>query len=351
MTRGKTPGHTYVLTAYTAKFFSKEVRFSCHKVMQVEAFMAVITISRQFGAGGELLAKNLADELGYRLLDREAIAGAFKEMGLSLQLMRFDEKAAIGEDGEKRRRFYLTALHEYLISLAQKENYVLVGRGGQFLFRERPDTFHILVCAPFSQRVQWIREIYEMERKPASLFVRECDRQKKRYIRQVFDRAWLDPEQYDLVINTKKLTPQGGAQLAGQAVRLFLINKPAHDLPVVAETLQDEKMSNEREQIRFMHPSEAEFARVLNFYNIKWEYEPRTFPLQWDNDGNVKEAFSPDFYFPDQDLYVELTTQRQKLVWKKNKKARRLKELYPEVNVKIIYNKDYHHILASLGIE
>lgn len=313
--------------------------------------MAVITISRQFGAGGELLARNLAEALGYRLLDRDAIAEALKEMGLSPQLLRFDEQAAKGEDAERRRRFYLTALHEYLLTLAQKEDFVLVGRGGQFLFREKADAFHILVCAPFAQRVQWIREIYDMERKPASLLVRDHDRRKKRYIRQVFDRAWMDPEQYDLVVNTKTLTPKGAAELALQAARLFLENKPADDVAVTGETRQPTQKQPGEKPVRFMHPSEAEFARVLDFYNINWEYEPRTFPLQWDGDGNVTEAFSPDFYLPDQNLYVELTTQRQKLVWKKNKKARRLKELYPDVNVKIIYNKDYRHILESLGVD
>jgi hypothetical protein len=102
---------------------------------------------------------------------------------------------------------------------------------------------------------------------------------------------------------------------------------------------------------RFMHPSEAEFAHVLDFYNIPWEYEPHTFSLQWDDEGKVTEAFTPDFYLPDFNLYVELTTQRQKLVWKKNKKIRLLKELYPEVNVKIIYGRDYRSLLKKFGID
>lgn len=310
--------------------------------------MAVVTVSRQFGAGGELLAKNLAKELGFLLIDSKAIAGALKEMGLSPQLMKFDEQAAKGEDAEKRRRFYLTALHDYLITLATKESFVLVGRGGQFLFQGKPDAFHILVCAPFSQRVEWIREIYSMEKKPASLLVREHDRRKKRYLRQVFDRAWMDPERYDLVVNTKTLTPAGAAMLAHQAAKLFL--EKAGEESAAAERVERHKNEPE-EKLTFMHPSEEEFARVLDFYNIPWQYEPKTFPLQWDSEGNVTEAFSPDFYLPEQDLYVELTTQRQKLVWKKNKKARRLRELYPEVNVKIIYNKDYRHILQSFGIE
>jgi hypothetical protein len=70
---------------------------------------------------------------------------------------------------------------------------------------------------------------------------------------------------------------------------------------------------------KFAHPSEAAFARILDFYQIPWEYEPRTFDLQWDDEGNVIEAFSPDFYLPEQDFYIELTTMEQKLITKKHK--------------------------------
>ncbi len=313
--------------------------------------MAVITVSRQFGAGGELLAKKLANELNFPLIDRKAIVEALTEMGLSPQLLKFDEQATKGEDAEKRQRFYLTALHEHLLTLADKESYVLVGRGGQFLFRNRPDAFHVLVCAPFNQRVQWVHEIYNLEKSPACLLVREHDRRKKRYLRQVFDRAWLDPEVYDLVVNTKTLTPQGAATLAKQAAGSFLERNMRDSAAVSLRTAKREQNIADKQPSSFMHPSEEEFARMLNFYHIPWQYEPKTFPLQWDSEGRVTEAFSPDFYLPEQNLYVELTTQRQKLVWKKNKKARRLKELYPEINVKIIYNKDYQHILESLGID
>ncbi len=85
----------------------------------------------------------------------------------------------------------------------------------------------------------------------------------------------------------------------------------------------------------FSHPLEEEFARILDYYGIAWEYEPRTFPLQWDEAGNVTEAFTPDFYFPEQDLYVELTTLRPSLATHKNRKLRRMKELYPEIQIKL----------------
>ncbi len=98
------------------------------------------------------------------------------------------------------------------------------------------------------------------------------------------------------------------------------------------------------------HPAEVEFARILDFYGIQWEYEPRMFPLEWDAQGNVKKAFSPDFYLPDLDLYVELTTMRQDLVTAKNRKIRRLQELYPEINVKILYQRDLKHLMVKHGL-
>lgn len=100
----------------------------------------------------------------------------------------------------------------------------------------------------------------------------------------------------------------------------------------------------------FSHPSEAEFASLLDFYGIPWQYEPRTFILEEDEEGNPIEAFSPDFYLPEQDLYVETTTMRQKLVTKKNRKVRRLRERYPHINIKLFTRKDFRTLLAGWGM-
>lgn len=101
---------------------------------------------------------------------------------------------------------------------------------------------------------------------------------------------------------------------------------------------------------RFAHESEAEFARLLDFYGLRWEYEPRSFPLQWGAQGRVVESFNPDFYLPELDLYIELTTLKQSLVTKKNRKLRRLRELYPNVRVKIFYGRDYRNLLFKYGM-
>ena len=82
-----------------------------------------------------------------------------------------------------------------------------------------------------------------------------------------------------------------------------------------------------------------------------WEYEPRTFTLEHDRDGNPVQAFTPDFYLPAYDLYIEITTLNQKLVTKKNRKARRLLELHPEMQIKVLYQRDYLHLLVKYGLE
>jgi hypothetical protein len=105
------------------------------------------------------------------------------------------------------------------------------------------------------------------------------------------------------------------------------------------------------ELVRFAHNSERQFAKLLDFYGTAWEYEPRTFVLEWDKDGNPQQAFSPDFYLPAYDLFIEITTMNQKLVTKKNRKARRLRELYPDIRIKVFYQRDYLNLLVKYGLE
>lgn len=101
----------------------------------------------------------------------------------------------------------------------------------------------------------------------------------------------------------------------------------------------------------FAHPIEAAFAKILDFYGIAWEYEPRSFPLAWDDDGTVTEAFTPDFFLPQQDLYIELTTLRPRLANFKNRRIRRMKELYPDVNIKLYKRRELHKLMVKFGLE
>lgn len=105
------------------------------------------------------------------------------------------------------------------------------------------------------------------------------------------------------------------------------------------------------DQITFAHNSECEFARLLDFYRVEWEYEPTAFPIEWDGAGQPTQHFRPDFYLPGFRLYIEITTLNQRLVTKKNRKVRRLRELYPDVRIKVLYQRDYLSLLAKYGLE
>jgi len=100
----------------------------------------------------------------------------------------------------------------------------------------------------------------------------------------------------------------------------------------------------------FVHPAEEMFARILDYYGIRWIYEPRTFDLEFDSDGRVILAFTPDFYLPDQDLYIELTTLRPHLSTKKNKKMRLMAELYPGINIKLMKRREMRDMMVKYGL-
>ena len=124
------------------------------------------------------------------------------------------------------------------------------------------------------------------------------------------------------------------------------VEAPAPDQPSSGRAL---RRAVPVEGARFAHASEAELARILDFYMVRWEYEPRTFPILWNLDGQVVESFSPDFYLPEVDLWIELTTLRQSLVRKKNRKLRRMRELYPMLRLKLLYARDFRALMLKYG--
>ena len=101
---------------------------------------------------------------------------------------------------------------------------------------------------------------------------------------------------------------------------------------------------------RFQHSAELEYAKVLDWHGIPWQYEPTTFVLARDEEGRVTEAFTPDFYLPDQDLYLEVTVMKQSLVTRKNRKLRKIRELYPDVKVKLFYERDFERLATRYGL-
>lgn len=99
--------------------------------------------------------------------------------------------------------------------------------------------------------------------------------------------------------------------------------------------------------VAFAHPSEERIARLLDFYDVRWEYEPRSFVLERDAEGRPKSAFTPDFYLPDYGLFLEVTTIKPALSHRKNRKIRRLREMYPDVRIKLLALRDMEALLLK----
>lgn len=315
--------------------------------------MGVITISREFGSGGETISRLIAEKTGFLLVNKEMILKGLTSYGLEESELTVDENLTntlndpIGPIPGK----YISALHEYLYDLAIRESLVILGRGGQILFHDFPPALHIKIISPLKKRVSHIKHLYKLQETAALKLIEEQDGNRNKYILQLFNKNWLNPDLYNLIINTGEISLEDAADIVVKAFQIH--GEPKETSLEDGEQLLPEEslMLFPEKKPSFMHPSEEEFANMLDFYNIKWDYEPKTFPLQWDSEGNITSAFSPDFYLPEQQLYIELTTQRQKLVWKKNKKVRRLKELYPDIKIKILYNKDYQSLLQKFGLD
>jgi hypothetical protein len=122
------------------------------------------------------------------------------------------------------------------------------------------------------------------------------------------------------------------------------VSGPAGILTVLTSDTPDFQAYLGSEAPLFQNEAERECAKILDYYGVPWLYEPRTFELETDEQGRVLEAFAPDFYLPEQDLYLEITVMKQSLVTRKNRKLRKLKERYPDVNIKLFYKRDLERL-------
>ncbi len=327
--------------------------------------MAIVTVSRQFGSRGDSIARELARRTGFRLVTR----------GTAEQIMRgrYDVQppalAGENQNGEKDGRaaaeinVYADLLAAVVADLAMRENLVLVGRGGQFLFREASCALHLRVVAPRSWRAATVAAELALAPPAAAELVARRDAAQARYLRTVFGRSAQRSDLYHLVLNTAALDLDHAADLAMAAVDSTSLRGAGLLAADAARRIQlQSKMRLARhfadlpgspllERVSFAHPSERVFARLMDFYGIEWEYEPRTFPLEWNDQGAAIEAFTPDFYLPEMDLYVELTTMKQSLVTRKNRKVKRLREQYPNVNIRVFYQKDIEDLIFKLGAQ
>lgn len=302
----------------------------------------VITISRQTGSMGKEIADALAHRLNVPVITRDFVMSHWlPEVASKHELHMLEESPAfflkLSSQGNSFAEYLENRLKDYLL----EQPAIVFGLGAQIIFAQDPAALHIKIIASQEVRVRRIMQVHSLEKKDAERFLELTDRKHKKYISTLYGRDWSDPLLYHIVLNTDFLSVEKGASLLH-----FMAENMLNGAPSPSD-------SSEKEEIKpvvFKHPSEEEFAQILDMHNIEWNYEPRTFPIKWDTEGNITLAFTPDFYLPKFDTYIELTTMDQKYVSEKKKKVQLLRKLYPGTSINIVFKNDFYSLVKRFGL-
>lgn len=308
--------------------------------------MTIITISRQMCSLGDEIAEALSRRLRWEIITRDRLLSeVFPKIADQHEIYMLSESP----------RFYLTKssgnvrfidfLQEAINDIADTRSAILVGFGSQFLLSGRKDVVRLRITAPQGVRTDRLKNQYNLSALDSATILKTSDRKQSRFISTVYGiNNFSDSSYYDMVLNTELLTVDEYA-----ASIITLIGEREIRRQLQAQTENTQVRNNLTSVTAFKNPEETEFAQILDSYHIEWVYEPKTFPIEWDAEGNVKLAFSPDFYLPKFDLYLELTIMNQKYVTLKNRKAKKLRELYPGTNIRIIYKKDFQTLIERFN--
>jgi cytidylate kinase len=301
--------------------------------------MPVITISRQEESLGDEIAVRLSQKLNMDLITRETIINNWlPEIANEYELRMLSQSPKFYLQDSASGISFKDYIQKRLKETAEDIPIIVIGLGAHIIFSD--SALNIKIMASDNIRILRTAKKYQLSQKEAENFLKRSDRKRKRFLTTVFDKDWMDLSIYNMILNTDNMSIDECTELISRLLELK-VNQ-------IISTTRNEKDIYIEEKPVFKHSTEEEFARILDMYNIQWEYEPRTFPVEWDAEGNVKMAFTPDFYLPKFNTYIELTTMEQKYVTKKNKKARRLRELYG-INISLVYKKDFYSLINRFG--
>jgi hypothetical protein len=309
--------------------------------------MALLTISGEPASRWEEVAHAAA-----QLLKFELVTGARLEQWMAEEF----GDAAIPD------RAWRPAVVSILARMAAEHHLVVAVAGSEALFGPMPMLLRAGVVAPAARRIGNLMLDQRLERSAAAEMLARLDTSARTTRRLRAGRSQAPAFAFDLVLNAEHMDATQMAQVLEAAVAARGLE--AHGILSTAAEAQlqfQTRLQLAKHGIKpagrahlkrasFGHPSEELFANLLDFYRIEWDYEPRSFPLQWDKDGKVMEAFTPDFYLPEMDLYVELTTMKQALVTRKNRKIKLLRAIYPHVNIQVFYQKDFQDLVLKYGL-
>ncbi|MBI4875871.1 MAG: cytidylate kinase family protein [Acidobacteria bacterium] len=310
--------------------------------------MGLVTVSGEPGSRYEEVARLIAQRLQIELVTESRLNSMIAE--------EFGAGAEIPDRAWRHVAAYM------LTRLASEHNLAVALDGAELLFRGFPNWLRVHLVAPESRLVGALMIDRRLERPAARQLLRELEAERRRLRKRRFGRVTAPAALFDLTLNAQALESENIAAVVVETTKLLRFAEQGLLSSTAVAQIQfqirlrlakhgivpADKASLKRSQ--FSHPSEQIFANLLDFYRIAWDYEPRSFPIQWDRDGKVLEAFTPDFYLSEFDMYVELTTMKQSLVTRKNRKVKLLKSIYPQVNIQVFYQKDFQDLVFKHGL-
>ena len=310
--------------------------------------MAVITVSGEPGCRTREVAHLTAQRLAYLHLPQSKIDAMLEE--------------EFGPAADLPARAWPQAVSSILLRHATEHHMVVGVDGAERLFENWHGLLRVRIIAPPSRRVGNIMLDHHLDRAAAKAQLKERENATGKMRKARFGRTRPEPHDFDITLNAGGMDGDHMASLIESAVRARALQDVGY-LSRAAEAQMQFRLryqlsrdgiqprgKSSLNKVSFGHPSEEIFANLLDFYRIDWEYEPRSFPIAWDKNGRVLEAFTPDFYLPESDMYVELTTMKQSLVTKKNRKVKLLRAIYPDVNIQVFYQKDLQDLVFKYGL-
>ncbi len=308
--------------------------------------MPVITISRQMCSFGDDVAEALGDRLGWKLITRNSLFSEFPDIASNpydKNMLSESAKYYLHPCGDTET--FLDRLTGRLYAFTDKNPAILVGFGSQMMYAGRKDALNVRIIAEKNVRVMRAQKQYSVSFSEAEKMLDTADRKHKKFVSTVFGADLNDPFLYNQILNTSSMSVDECAATIEALIRSReMIGEPGKQ----AEHADGVEHPSIRPIMK--NQSEVKFAKILDMYQIDWKYEPKTFPIQWDAEGNVTMAFSPDFYLTKFDTYIELTTMDQRYVTLKNKKVKLVRELYPGTNIKVVYKKDFCSLIERFNL-
>ena len=301
----------------------------------------IITLSRLTGSLGNKIAQLLAKKLGFNLITRDyVIKNWLPEIATDHELHMLKETSKFYNKTSKKGITFAEYIENKLKEVIKNESVVIRGLGSQVIFRNNPKALHLRIVCSKKSRYKRLAAEYGLKKEQAQRTLKLSDRRRRRYVWRIYEKDWSDPALYHLCFNTDGIKPE---IVVESVVNLVDLTQETSHFPALTD--ENESSVEKNKYPDFAHASEKEFVKILDMHNIKWDYEPTEFPLEWDVEGKITMGFRPDFYLPEFDTYIELTTMKQKYVTEKNKKKRLLQKLYPDININIVYKKDYHSLI------